>query len=94
MRFDISPLQNVRSRQPRGAKRYGLESAKKYWQQMTEKEMQAQVDVMRSMGHVLEQEKDIGMESPLAVFQAAIPPLASSFFPMNAHVPDGQALHS
>lgn len=74
--------------------RFSMESASKYWQQIAEKTIQAQVEMMRSVSHVMEREKDLGLRSPLEIFQAAIPPLASSFFPMNALVPEGQVLHS
>lgn len=74
--------------------RFTLQSAGKYWQQIAAKAMQNQVEMLRSVTHVLESEKDTGVKSPMEVFQSAMPPLASSFFPMTAHVPDGQPLHS
>ena len=74
--------------------RFCLQSSGKYWQQLVAQAMQTQVEMMRSVSQVLQSEKDIGMKSPLEAFQAAMPSLATSFFPMNAHVPDGQAWHS
>lgn len=74
--------------------RFSLQSAGQYWQQIAAQAMQTQVEMMSSVNHVSETEKDTGMKSPLEALQAAMPPLASSFFPLTAHVPDGQALHS
>lgn len=74
--------------------RFCLQSSGKYWQQLVAQAMQTQVEMMRSVSQVLKIEKDTGMKSPLEVLQAAMPPLASSLFPMNAYVPDGQPLHS
>lgn len=74
--------------------RFTLESAHKYWQQMAARMMQTQVEMVASVTHVLESEKDMGMKSPLEVLQAAMPPMAQGLFPMTAHVPDGQPLHS
>ncbi|CAM3614206.1 phasin family protein [Polaromonas hydrogenivorans] len=74
--------------------RFCLQSSGKYWQQLVAQAMQTQVEMMRSVSQVLKIEKDTGMKSPLEVLQAAMPPLASSLFPMTAHVPDGQAWHS
>lgn len=74
--------------------RFSLQSAGKYWQQIAARTMQTQVEMIRSVTQVLESEKDTGMKSPMEVLQSAMPPLASSFFPMTAHVPEGQPLHS
>lgn len=74
--------------------RFSLQSAGKYWQQIAAQAMQTQVEMMKSVSHVLESEKDTGMKSPLEAFQTAMPSLAHTFFPMNAYIPDGQALHS
>lgn len=74
--------------------RFTLENAGRYWQQIAAQAMQTQVEMMRSVSHVLEIEKDTGMKSPLEAFQAAMPPLASSFFPLSVHAPEGQPLHS
>lgn len=74
--------------------RFVVQSAGKYWQQVAANAMQTQVEMIKSVTHVLEREKDTGTKSPMEVLQSAMPPLASSFFPMTAHVPDGQPLHS
>ncbi|CAN5505033.1 hypothetical protein BH10PSE16_BH10PSE16_40280 [soil metagenome] len=74
--------------------RFSLQSAGKYWQQIAMQAMQTQVEIMSSVSHVLESEKDTGMKSPLEVLQAVIPPVAHSFFPMTVHVPEGQPMHS
>ena len=74
--------------------RFMMQSAGKYWQQIAASAMQTQVDMIKSVTHVLEREKQAGAKSPLEVLQSVIPPLASSFFPMTANVPDGQPLHS
>jgi hypothetical protein len=73
---------------------FSLQSAGKYWQKIAAQAMQVEVEVMKSVSHVLETEKETGMKSPLEAFQAAMPPLAHTFFPMSAQVPNGQALHS
>lgn len=74
--------------------RFTLQSAGKYWQQLAAQAVQTQVEMLRSVTHVLQSEKDTGLKSPMEVFQSAMPPLANSFFPINGHVPDGQPLHS
>lgn len=73
--------------------RFCLQSSGKYWQQILAQAMQTQVEMMRSVSQVLKSEKDTGLKSPLEVLQAAMPPLASSLFPMNAYVADGQTAH-
>lgn len=74
--------------------RFTWQGAGKYWQQVAAHAIQSQMEMMTVVTDVLENEKNAGMKSPLEVFQSAIPPLAKSFFPMTAHVPDGQLLHS
>ena len=74
--------------------RFTMQSAGKYWQQIAASVMQTQVEMIKSVTHVLEREKDTGTKSPMQVLQSVMPPLASSFFPMTAHVPEGQPLHS
>ena len=74
--------------------RFTMQSAGKYWQQIAASAMQTQVEMIKSVTHVLEREKDTGTKSPMQVLQSFKPPLASSFFPMTAHVPEGQPLHS
>ena len=74
--------------------RFTMQSAGKYWQQIAASAMQTQVEMIKSVTHVLEREKDTGTKSPMQVLQSVMPPLASSFFPMTAHVPKGQPLHS
>jgi hypothetical protein len=74
--------------------RFTLQSAGSYWQKIAARMMQTQVEMIKSVTHVLEREKDTGTKSPMEVLQSAMPPLASSFFPMTAHVPEGQPLHS
>ena len=74
--------------------RFTMQSAGKYWQQIAASAMQTQVEMIKSVTHVLEREKDTGTKSPMQVLQSVMPPLASSFFPMTAHVPEGQPLHS
>lgn len=74
--------------------RFTMQSAGKYWQQIAANAMQTQVEMIKSVTHVLQREKDTGTKSPMEVLQSVMPPLASSFFPMTAHVPEGQPLHS
>jgi hypothetical protein len=74
--------------------RFTLQGAVRYWQNIASRMMETQVDVIKSATHVLEREKGAGAKSPMEVFQSALPPLASSFFPMTAHVPEGQTLNS
>lgn len=74
--------------------RFTLQSAGKYWQQVTAHAMQTQIEMMSIATDVRENEKNAGVKSPLEVFQSAIPSLADSLFPMTAHVPEGQPLHS
>lgn len=74
--------------------RFTLQSVGSYWQKIAARTMQTQVELIKSVTHVLEREKDTGTKSPMEVLQSAIPPLANSFFPMTAHVPEGQPLHS
>ena len=74
--------------------RFTMQSAGRYWQQIAASAMQTQVEMIKSVTHVLEREKETGTKSPMEVLQSVMPPLASSFFPMTAHVSEGQPLHS
>ena len=74
--------------------RFGIQGAGRYWLRIASNALQTQVEMIRSARQVMEREKDTGMKSPLEILQSALPPLAGGFFPLTAHVPDGQKLHS
>ena len=74
--------------------RFTMQSAGRYWQKIAASAMQTQVEMIKSVTHVLKREKETGTKSPMEVLQSVMPPLASSFFPMTAHGPEGQPLHS
>ena len=74
--------------------RFTLQSSGRYWQKIAASMMQTQVEMIKSATHVLEREKGSGAKSPMEVLQSTLPPLASSFFPMTSHVPEGQPLNS
>ena len=74
--------------------RFSLHGSGKYWQQIAAHTLQTQMEIMGIITDVLENEKNAGAKSPLEVLQTALSPLANSLFPMTAHVPEGQPLHS
>ncbi|CDS54689.1 hypothetical protein [Polaromonas sp. CG9_12] len=84
---ELAALQSV-------VRRFTLQGVGRYWLQIAACTMQTQVEMIRSATHVLAREKDLGMKSPMEIFQSALPPLANGFFPMTAHVAEGQPLHS
>lgn len=73
--------------------RFALRSAGSYWQKIVANAMNTQVEMMASIGHVLQSEKEHGVKTPMEVFQAAIPPLANSFHVIHAE-DDEKRLHS
>jgi hypothetical protein len=60
--------------------RTNMESATHYWQQLMVVALQTQREMMQSLNHMLESESGSGMKSALEAFQAAVPPMATSFF--------------
>ncbi|MGH8831055.1 MAG: phasin family protein [Polaromonas sp.] len=62
--------------------RVNLQGVGQYWQQLAAAAQQTQIEMMTSASHMLDGDGDAdgGVKSALEVFQAAIPPLASSFF--------------
>jgi uncharacterized protein YfaS (alpha-2-macroglobulin family) len=68
--------------------RFDLEEANRYWQQLMNAGLQAQTEMMGTASHMIDSEAGGGVKSALQAMQAAIPPIASSFF---ATRPDGPA---
>lgn len=56
--------------------RFALQNAGKYWQRVAANAVNTQVEMMASLGQVLQSETDNGMRTPL---ESVIAPLASSF---------------
>ena len=60
--------------------RTNMESATHYWQQLMQVALQTHRDMILSMSHMVDSESGSGMKSALEAFQAAVPPMATSFF--------------
>jgi Phasin protein len=60
--------------------RIDMQGAGQYWQQLAAVAMQTQIEMMRNMSRIFDDEAGGGVKSALVVFQAAIPPMANSFF--------------
>lgn len=63
--------------------RANMQSATHYWQQLVVAALQMHREMMLSTSHLLGNESGAGMKSALDAFQAAIPPMATSFFAPN-----------
>lgn len=66
--------------------RSDLQCAAQYWQQLAAAMLNAPIEMMASVSHTLDGEADGGVKAALKAFQAAIPPMANSFFVIR---PDG-----
>ena len=73
--------------------RFALRSSASYWQKVLANAMNTQLEMMASIGHVLQSEKEHGVKNPMEAFQAAIPPLANSFHILHPE-DDEKRLHS
>lgn len=61
--------------------RTNMESAAHYWQQFMQVAMQTQREMLMSMtAHIIDSDSGSGVKSALEAFQAAVPPMATSFF--------------
>lgn len=60
--------------------RFDLQESSQYWQQFITAALQAQTEMMRTASHMFDNEAGGGVKSALEAMQAAIPPMASSFF--------------
>jgi hypothetical protein len=60
--------------------RVDLQSAGQYWQQLVAAGLQTQREMMGSMSHMLDSDKNGGVKSALQAIQTIIPPMASSFY--------------
>jgi hypothetical protein len=60
--------------------RTNVESATHYWQQLMVVALQMHREMILSLNHMLDSESGGGMKSALEAFQAAVPPMATSFF--------------
>ena len=66
--------------------RADLQSAGQYWQQFAEVALQTQREMMGSVSHMMhDSEKNDGVTSALQAFQAAIQPMATSYFDSSLH---------
>ena len=71
-----------------GLLRANMQSASHYWQQFMTVAMQTQREVMLNTRHLFESQSGGGITSVLEAFQAAIPPMATSFFaPVESNEP-------
>lgn len=60
--------------------RADLQSAGQYWQQLVAAGLQTQWEMMGSVSHMLDSEKNGGIKSALQAIQTNIAPMASSFY--------------
>jgi hypothetical protein len=60
--------------------RFDLQESSQYWQQFITAALQAQTEMMRTASHMFDNETGGGVKSALEAMQAAIPPIANSFF--------------
>lgn len=65
--------------------RTNMESATHYWQQLMVVALQTHREMILSLSHMLDSESGSGMKSALEAFQAAVPPMATSFFVPGHH---------
>jgi hypothetical protein len=70
--------------------RSDMQGAGQYWQQLASAALQTQIDMMTSVGRIFDDEAGAGVKSALGVFQAAIPPMANSFFVSRSSESDEQ----
>ena len=62
-----------------------MEGAEKYWKQLAAASVQVQTEMMSSLHQIFDNEGNFSANSIQEVIQAAIPPMASSFFVDGAH---------
>lgn len=60
--------------------RFDLQESSQYWQQFMTAALQAQTEMLSTASHMFDSEAGGGVKSALEAMQAAIPPMASSFF--------------
>jgi hypothetical protein len=70
--------------------RIDMQGAGQYWQQLASVALQTQIDMMTSVSRLFDDEAGGGVKSALGVFQAAIPPMANSFFVSRSSESDEQ----
>jgi hypothetical protein len=70
--------------------RSDMQDAGQYWQQLASVAMQTQIEMMTNVGRMFDDEAGGGVKSALGVFQAAIPPMANSFFVSRSSESDEQ----
>jgi hypothetical protein len=70
--------------------RSDMQGAGQYWQQLASATLQTQIDMMTSVSRLFDDEAGGGVKSALGVFQAAIPPMANSFFVSRSSETDEQ----
>lgn len=65
--------------------RVDMEGVEKYWKQLAAATVQAQTEMLNSMCHMFNNESSSNVNSMQEIMQAAMPPMASSFFVDGAH---------
>jgi Phasin protein len=70
--------------------RIDMQGAGQYWQQLASAALQTQIEMMTSVSRMFDDEAGGGVKSALVVFQAAIPPMANSFFVSRSNASDEQ----
>jgi hypothetical protein len=71
--------------------RFDLQEASQYWQQLVTAALQAQTEMMTTASHMLDSEAGGGVKSAIEAMQAAIPPMATSFFATRPNGPTERA---
>jgi hypothetical protein len=70
--------------------RIDMQGAGQYWQQLASVALQTQIEMMSSVSRMFDDGTGGGVKSALEVFQAAIPPMANSFFVSRSSESDEQ----
>lgn len=71
--------------------RFDLQASSQYWQQLMTAALQAQTEMMTTASHILDGGSGSGVKTALEAMQAAIPPMASSFFASRPNGPNERA---
>ncbi|MDO8455400.1 MAG: phasin family protein [Burkholderiaceae bacterium] len=71
--------------------RFDLQESSQYWQQLMTAALQAQTEMMTTASHILDSDSGSGVKSALEAMQAAIPPIANSFFVSRPNGPTERA---
>jgi Phasin protein len=70
--------------------RSDLQGAGQYWQQLASVALQTQMELMASVSRLFDNDAGGGVKSALEVIQAAVPPMANSFFVSRSSETDDQ----